>query len=149
MRKGILIVTIFLIMVSGGYFWINNRSVKIIAVHHNANTVDVLVEQFPISHTAQIKWWRKNKNITLRDNNILTYEKGGPRYITIFAFGEGYQELGKKDRLCFDHLPRPKNCIDKDILMMISTNREGKEIYEFDYSAYMINDKGKIVKAGG
>ncbi|AML59334.1 putative membrane protein [Serratia rubidaea] len=39
--------------------------------------------------------------------------------MTFWLFGDGYQEEGKYDRLCFDDMPTKKNCIDKNLLMMV------------------------------
>ncbi len=51
--------------------------------------------------------------------------------IVIYAFGEGYQEEGKKDRRCFEDMAPPRNCIDKNILMMIWRTRDGGVEYDF------------------
>ncbi|WP_341844372.1 DUF943 family protein [Kosakonia oryziphila] len=73
---------------------------------------------------------KKNQNKILKKYNIPTGDKT-PVLIVIYAFGDGYQEEGKEDRPCFSDIKPPKNCIDKNILMMIWRTRDGGVKYQF------------------
>ncbi|MFZ4832184.1 DUF943 family protein [Rouxiella sp. Mn2063] len=146
MRKWLFILAVVGIFAAGTYSYLNNREVRVIAVHHDNYTVEVLVDHLPISASASIKWWVENQNSIFSKSNIISKNNGGPDYITIFAFGDGYKKEGKEDRLCFDDIKAPVNCIDKDILMTISSNRNGESRFSFERSTYIITNDGKLIE---
>lgn len=50
-------------------------------------------------------------------------------YLSVWDFADGYKEEEDKDRLCFDDMPAPRNCIDKNWIMTVSRARNSKRIY--------------------
>lgn len=147
MRIWIVISALVVASVVGAYVCLNNRSVRVIAVHHNPYTVEILVDNLPLSAMSRITWWKNNRSDILSKSNIIASERGGPDYITVFAFGDGYQEEGKEDRLCFDDVKPQKNCIDKNILMTISRTRQGETRFSFKHAIYIETRQGKIIPA--
>lgn len=146
MKKGIFMLMIAGLLTIGIYQWFNQRNVHIIDIHRNAYTAEILVDHLPLTEADSIEWWIKNKRDILTKYNIPEREAGGPDYITFYAYGEGYQEEGTADRLCFDDIKPPKNCIDKDILMTISHNRNGEVRFSFSESIYIETKNGEIKK---
>ncbi|WP_276308270.1 DUF943 family protein [Mixta theicola] len=72
----------------------------------------------------------------------------GDYSIAVWRFGDGYKELGKYDRLCFDDMPPPKNCIEKDRLMYITLTRDGEVSYWLNDTRYIQKADGELVEVG-
>ncbi|SQA96853.1 Enterobacterial putative membrane protein (DUF943) [Cedecea neteri] len=66
--------------------------------------------------------------------------------ILLWYFGDGYKEEGKYDRLCFNDMPPPLNCIEKDKAFTVSTDRHNNVFFGVHDGKYYINDKGKMIK---
>ncbi|QGY27482.1 DUF943 family protein [Pantoea cypripedii] len=130
----------FIILVAGLYFYLEYREVNVIDTHRSGDSLAIIVDHLPLSESGKIDWWLENKN------GILAQYADNPLYITFFAFGDGYQELGKKDRLCFNDINPPKNCIDKNILMSVLRMHNGDLRFGIDYSAYVRTKDGRITK---
>lgn len=145
--KNLMISMFLLVLIATGvYIYLNVRTVKVNDAHQNTTHAQILVDRLPLSTSASIDWWLKNKSAIYSKYRILPSDAGGPRYITIFAFGEGYQELGREDRLCFADMKPPKNCIDKDILMLINRTRYGDTEFRRHGNAYLMTQDGKIIE---
>ncbi|WP_312274070.1 DUF943 family protein [Pseudescherichia sp.] len=143
MKKIISLSLISIVLVSF-YLWHENSAVNIIAIHQNKYTAEILVDRLPLTERSRIKWWVGNRKEIEGKYRIVSFENGGPDYITIYKFGDGYKKEGKEDRLCFDDMDTETNCIDKDILMTISRTREGLERFTFSDSSYVISGDGVI-----
>jgi len=142
--KKIICLLLLIIVSTTFYLWHDNVSVNIIAIHQNKSTAEILVDRLPLTERSRIKWWVGNRKEIEDKYHIRPYGNGGPNYITIFKFGDGYKKEGKKDRLCFDDMDTETNCIDKNILMTISRTREGLERFTFSDSSYVISSDGVI-----
>ncbi|EMH4161148.1 DUF943 family protein [Pluralibacter gergoviae] len=129
MRKFVVLLFALLLLASG-YFFICNKDVSVIDAHYDGSTAKVIVDRLPLTESEKIAWWEKNQNKILEKYSIPTGSKI-PFLIVILAFGDGYQVEGKEDRLCFADMKPPKNCIDKNILMMIWRTRNGGVKYQF------------------
>ena len=125
-------VIIFLIVLSyAAYCLMGGKKVSIVDVHYyNGNTVQVIVNTLPFFDSDKIIWWKTHKAEISKAYNIPS-GKNAPFLITVYAFGNGYQEEGKQDRRCFPEMKTAKNCIDKNILMTISRTRDGSVKYQF------------------
>jgi hypothetical protein len=106
------------------YYFDKNQEVTVINSYYNGSTAWIIVDALPFTDAGKIHWWQHNQDQIRRKYHIPTGAQG-PFLITIYAFGEGYQEEGKEDRLCFPNVEPPRNCIDKNILMTIWRTREG------------------------
>ncbi|MDE1188664.1 MAG: DUF943 family protein [Pantoea sp.] len=146
MRRGFFLLAGIAAAIAGSLIYLNNRDVMVMGGHHNQYTAEILVDHLPLSQVASVQWWLKNQNEIRLKYNIVSEEEGGPALISIFAFGDGYKELGKEDRLCFDDMQPPKNCIDKKRLMAVYFTRDGITQFRFDYSTYQLTDDGRIIK---
>lgn len=142
--KKIIYLSLISIIFVGFYLWRDNASVNVIAIHQNKYTAEILVDRLPLTERSRIKWWVGNRKEIEGKYRIVSFENGGPDYITIYKFGDGYKKEGKEDRLCFDDMDTETNCIDKDILMTISRTREGLERFTFSNSSYVISGDGVI-----
>jgi len=142
--KKIIYLFLIIIAFTAFYLWRDNASVNIIAIHQNKYTAEILVDRLPLTEMSRIEWWVGNRKEIEGKYRIVSFENGGPDYITIYKFGDGYKKEGKEDRLCFDDMDTETNCIDKDILMTISRTREGLERFTFSDSSYVISGDGVI-----
>lgn len=106
------------------YYFCRDPKVTVINSYYDGSTARVIVDALPFTESAKIEWWQHNQDQIRRKYHIPAGTQG-PFLITIYAFGEGYQEEVKEDRLCFPNVEPPRNCIDKNILMMIWRTREG------------------------
>ncbi|MBH1932521.1 DUF943 family protein [Serratia rubidaea] len=147
MKKLLLTLCLMALLGVGSYAYLNSRTVKIMDAHHGQYTAQILVDHLPWSHSASINWWLKNQSSILKQYNIPSADADGPIFITIYAFGDGYKEAGKKDRRCFDEMQATKNCIDKNILMSVRRTRDGDTEFSFDDVAYLRNQDGKITRS--
>lgn len=142
--KKIIYLSLISIIFVGFYLWRDNASVNVIAIHQNKYTAEILVDRLPLTEMSRIKWWVGNRKEIEGKYRIASFKNGGPDYITIYKFVDGYKKEGKEDRLCFDDMDTEANCIDKDILMTISRTREGLERFTFSDSSYVISGDGVI-----
>lgn len=145
MKKGLYIVffVIFICLVGGVY--LNRSQVKIIAVHKDNYAPVVVVDRLPLSDAKKIAWWRdESKNILANEDDAQIHNRALNYYI--YRFGEGYQESGKEDRLCFDDMKAPKNCLDKDILMIVRYRKNGDIQFDIDDDAYILRPSGELKK---
>ena len=140
----------FIVLLSiGFYIYENNDSVKVVTVHHDKYTAEILVDRLPASEKSRIKWWLHNKKIIMSHYGIRPFDSGGPDYITIYQFGRGYLPASKEDLLCFSDMRSEQNCIDKNILMTVSRTREGLERVSFKHAAYTVSRDGIITQVIG
>lgn len=129
MRK-LVFFSLIVILCIIGYLFTEKPNVSVIGAHYDGSTAQVIVNKSPLTHSDKMNWWKKNQNEIFKKYNIPTGDKM-PFLIVIYAFGDGYQEEDKEDRLCFSDIKPPKNCIDKNILMMIWRTRDGGVKYQF------------------
>lgn len=130
----VIIASIFLLN------YLNHDNVAIKSIHHGEFTAQILVNDLPLSSSAKIGWWIKNGK-TLAEK----YPLNG-KDIYIYVWGDGDQEEGKADRLCFADIAPPRNCIDKNILMSVSQTRSGNTEYRIDDDIYLQRQTEKYSK---
>ncbi|WP_416410726.1 DUF943 family protein [Pantoea sp. App145] len=146
MKRYFQLMVVVAFIACGAYVYLNNREVKVVDVHHGKYATDIIVNHLPLSQSNRINWWLNNEGKIFSNYNISPGNEGEPQLVTIFAFGDGYKELGKEDRLCFDDIKPPKNCIDKDILMYVDRTRNGDLEFSFASSVYLRTKDGSITK---
>lgn len=144
-KRLLTVITIFLIC-SAIFLYLNHRPVKIIAVHQDKAYSSIIVDHMPLTAKGKIEWWMDHKDRLFKEYNVPKVDSDGLFRVYFWAFGEGYKELGKHDRLCFDDVPEPKNCIDKDNLMIVAKTREGNMRYTFDDAVYIQTPDGALKK---
>lgn len=145
--RNLLFLIMLLILLPLGYItYLNKRPVKVLATYESYSVLDILVNDLPYSTEKKIQWWHNNKSIILKKKNIKEAYDGGPKYYVFFEFDGEYKEEGKEDRLCFDEVPPPKNCIDKKRLMSASLNINKQWIYSIGDKSYKLNSNGKITE---
>ncbi|MFZ4834575.1 DUF943 family protein [Rouxiella sp. Mn2063] len=130
MRRLLVLIIFIILSVFAYLLWLNNRTVHVIDAHYDMGGAQIIVNNLPITNSAKISWWQHNQQ-EIRKKYHIPDKYMDPMLITVYAFGNGYQEEGKEDRMCFEDMPPPRNCIDKDILMMIWHNRDGSIKYNF------------------
>ncbi len=108
------------------FLWMEFKPVKIIAVHQRNNYSDILVENFPITDSGKIAWWIKNKSMLAEKYKIPKPASYGSFTIIFWDFGDGYQEEGKYDRLCFDDMKTAENCIDKNSFLTVRNTPDNR-----------------------
>ena len=136
----------FIILISG-FLYISNLRVEIVKTHWNPHSFHILVRKFPLTDKGKINWWLENKESIFQDyhlpDNILSNNN-----IVVWRFGDGYKTLGKYDRLCFDDMPPPKNCIEKERLMYITLTRKGEVSYWLNGTRYIQKANGELDEVG-
>ncbi|WP_455815624.1 DUF943 family protein [Pseudomonas graminis] len=146
-KTKIRVFILLLVMVLGGVLlWFSFRQVKVIAVHQDGTYSDILVENYPLTDEGKIKWWLENKDFLKVKYNIPRPDEDGRYHVILWGFGEGYKEDDGYDSLCFDDVKPPKNCVDKDSLLIISRDKYKVTEFNGDGGIYVLQDNGLIVK---
>ena len=144
MRKVIYTLCILSVVILSGYLYIDNQPVKVIDIKPDQYAPVVIVDRLPFSATAKIKWWNSESGEILKKYNLSVNNSLANKNFYIYEFGEGYQEPGEKDRLCFPDIESPSNCLDKNILMIVRYRSNGLIQFDIGDDAYVSDDKGKI-----
>lgn len=143
------ILILIIIFIGGSLLFIypiSSPPVHVIAVHHSDGITDILVNDLPHSQQKAIAWWQSNRRTILAEYQIPAIDNGNFNSVSFFRFGKAYQELEKKDRLCFEDMAPPRNCIDKLLLMSVSVTRERNFLYRFQQGVYIETPDGKVIK---
>lgn len=127
-------------------FWRSLRPVSIVAIHQNDDYSSVLVKNFPITEKGEINWWLKNKDMLKSRYDIPKPSSYGNFTVIFWDYGDGYKEEGKYDRLCFNDMPPPKNCIDKNIVFYVSYSKNSGMYFIANNEKYYLKNNGKIVR---
>ena len=140
-----------LLLVAVGIFgyclWLSLRPVEIIAVHHRGHgSSAVLVRNFPFTDKGKISWWLKNRNMLKEIYDVPRSEKDGDFTVIFWLFGDGYKETDGYDRLCFDDMPPPLNCIDKHRVFSVNHSKNMGISYINSGGIYRMKENGNIVK---
>ena len=145
--KGFIYMLLLISSVGGGYlFRLSLSPVKIIAIHQEGNSSDVLVRNFPFTDRGKIDWWLKSKDMLMEKYSIPKPEKDGDFTIIFWLFGEGYQENDGYDRLCFGDIPPPQNCIDKNRVFSVNHSRNIGVSFIVSGGIYQEKKDGSIKK---
>jgi len=140
----VLLFSVFLFLIY--FFWRTLRPVEIVAVHQKDDYSSVLVKNFPITEKGQINWWLKNKDILKSTYAIPKPSSYGSFTVIFWDYGDGYKEEDKYDRLCFNDMPPPKNCIDKKIVFYVSYSKNSGMYFIVNNEKYYLKNNGKIVR---
>ncbi|AIR59550.1 membrane protein [Cedecea neteri] len=128
------------------WIWLSLRPVNIVAVHEKGNHSLILVKNFPYTDKGKIDWWLKNKDILKEKYQIPKPRDDGFFEVIFWYFGDGYKEEDKYDRLCFEDMAPPINCIEKDKAFTVWMDRYGKVSFDVNDGEYYINKNGDMVK---
>ena len=146
MKKTLLIIVAAGTVLMSYLLWLTCRPVEIIAVHKKDNYSSVLVNNFPFTDRGRINWWlEKNKMIKNR-YGVPRPDTDGFFTVIFWDFGDGYKEEGKYDRLCFDDMNPPANCIEKNKLFTVNYGRNMGLYFTTNNERYFINKDGNIIK---
>jgi len=126
--RALTIAVLTIMLGCNSYYFLSDQKVTVVNGYYDGSTARIIVDSLPFTDAKKIDWWQHNQDQIRRKYHIPAGAQG-PFLITIYAFGDGYQEEGKEDRLCFPNVEPPRNCIDKNILMMIWRTREGSIKY--------------------
>ncbi|WLI75443.1 DUF943 family protein [Kosakonia sp. H02] len=149
-RKRMVSALVLLMSISLGYaFWLSIRPVEIVAVHEDSHYSSVLVKQFPITDKGKINWWLQNKGMLKQKYGIPKPSSWGHFSVMFWIFGDGYQEEGKYDRLCFTEMKTEKNCIDKNKVFTVGNDRNGKIVFTVEDGRYRLEDNGELTRLKG
>ncbi|MFZ4835281.1 DUF943 family protein [Rouxiella sp. Mn2063] len=146
MKKIIAILIVTLLILLGGWLYLNNRTVNIIDAHYDKYSASIIVDHLPLTEQKKIAWWVSNQESIRQKYSIPAKSDEGTLKVYIWAFGDGYMPREKYDRLCFDDMKKTKNCIEKNQLMNIDISREGNVIYSFENDAYIRKENGELLK---
>lgn len=138
--------TLLLMMIAGYLLWLWCRPMKIIAVHQMKYYSIVLVEDYPFTDKGKIDWWQKNKSMLKARYSTPQPEDDGSYNVILWDFADGYKEGDGYNSLCFDDMQPPKNCVDKNSLMIISRDKYNVTEFNGDDGIYVLQDNGDTVK---
>ena len=144
MRKIIFIVIALLLFACAVFIYLNNRPSTVIAVHQLGNTSIILVDHLPVTNSAKIQWWYSHIDSITERYHLVADRPEGMFFYAVYAFDKGYQKEGKEDRLCFDEMTPPENCVDKNILLQMMPWGNGEDKFYFGSATYMANKNGDI-----
>lgn len=145
--KKILFPLLLIACALPGYlFWLSLPSAEIIAVHEKGNHSYILVKKFPFTDKGKINWWMKNKSILKDRYKTPKPDTDGFFTVIFWDFGDGYKEEGKYDRLCFNDMKPPINCIEKNKVFSVSNSRNMGLSFTTNNSIYRIKKSGEILK---
>lgn len=148
-KKTLCILLLVAVVIFGYCLWLSLRPVEIIAVHHRGHgSSAVLVRNSPFTDKGKISWWLKNKNILKEKYNVPQPEKDGDFTVIFWLFGDGYKETDGYDRLCFDDMPSPLNCIDKNRVFSANHSRNMGISFIASGGIYRMRKNGEIIKDG-
>ncbi|MGV3347054.1 DUF943 family protein [Enterobacteriaceae bacterium LUAb1] len=145
-KKTIAFITLAGCVLGGYWLWLSLRPVEIVAVHDNGNHSYVLVRNFPPTDKGKINWWLENKSILKEKYDTPKPSSSGSFTIIFWLFGEGYKETDGYDRLCFDDMPPPLNCIDKEAVFSVSNSNNLGVLFTTYDGKYQLQKNGDIVK---
>ncbi|WP_421504848.1 DUF943 family protein [Erwinia rhapontici] len=136
-----------LVIIVGGYLlWLWYRPMKVINVHQRGSYSVVLVKDYPFSDREKMKWWLKNKEMLKVKYNTPKPDEDGRYRVILWDFDEGYKEEGKYDRLCFEDMKPPINCVDKNAMMIIQHSKDNITQITVGNEYYILQDNGQFVK---
>lgn len=119
---------------------------EIIAVHDNGSHSYILVKNFPFSDKGKINWWLKNKDKLKNEHDIPKLSNAGNFTVIFWLFRDGYKETDGYDRLCFEDLLPPLNCIDKDAVFSVSNSINLGTVFTVYDGKYQLKKNGDIAK---
>ena len=143
MRYGTAISAGLLLLVAAYTAFVLFLPTKSVGIHRDGSYIDVLVEKFPYTDQGKITWWQNNSSMMREYFNIPSASGNGQYHISFWDFNEGYKPIGKYDRLCFEDFKVNANCIDKNKLMEVVSNKDGQvsiltdERYELENGKFL------------
>ncbi|ELY5815113.1 DUF943 family protein [Cronobacter turicensis] len=145
LRRGLALMAVIMVAVAAlGVIF--SRPAKIIAVHQTPYTAAVIVERLPWRDRNKIRWWRDNEQHLITQYALKADNPRDSLDYFVYAFGKGYQPEGKADHLCFDEIKSTARCIDKNLLMIVTQNRAGEQIFLIDHYRYQVMRDGELKK---
>ncbi|QKJ88895.1 Enterobacterial putative membrane protein [Paramixta manurensis] len=150
MKKYLLIAMLIAVTAAAGWGWyLKAHPTTLVATHkmgEDGFMSIILIKNPPLTDKGKLDWWVRNAAMFKEKYNIPAPLKSNEYFIIdVFDFSDGYKELGKYDRLCFDKMKTSKNCIDKNWVMTIRSSVNGKIWYDVDESTY-IEKNGKFLE---
>lgn len=148
-------VLFFIFIMSVYYVYKAFHPATIVAVYQTENRSTVLVRNLPFTDAGKLAWWKINKKILNEQYGVPMDNSKGHFHISFWNFGDGFKEMPEHvsrwssettDLLCFEEMKVKKNCIDKDMEMVIFNTMAGNILIRSD-GKYREEKNGDIVKA--
>lgn len=146
MKKTCILIIIIAVLVLGFFFVKKPTLVEVMAVDTTPNTVLIAVRGLPYSAKSKLSWWLDNKSLLSSQYKLDFTELNEQPSVYIYDFGNGFKKEEMKDRLCFNSVSPPNNCIDKNIAMVISQRRNGEIKLAIDDEVFIEDKSVRIVK---
>lgn len=145
-NKKILLLIVMIFIAGIINYQLNHKDVKILDVHQDDYSVAIIVDRLPYSDSKKIAWWLSHQEHIASQYKIKSTHQPGPASYYFYAIGDGYSSLGSKDRICFNDMPPPTNCLDKNLLMKIQRNKDNNVTFTLNSGRYGVNRDGNIIK---
>lgn len=123
-----------------------NEKVDIVDVHRDDFAPVIVVKKLPSSPEEKITLWVKQRSDLLARYSLKNKSVAIFRNYYIYDFSKGYQTLGKEDRLCFDGIKAPDNCLDKHILMIVRERKYGHTQFDINNETWQTDSHDNIEK---
>lgn len=151
-KKSILFLIVFISIYYAYKFF---HPATVVGVFPAEGRVRVVVEDLPFSDPGRLAWWKRNKKLLNEKYGVPIDSSQRRVYISFWNFGDGFKEMPEHvsrwssettDLLCFEEMKVKKNCIDKDMEMVIFNTMAGNILIRSD-GQYREEKNGDIVKA--
>lgn len=146
MKKNSIFVIVIAALALWFFFVKKPASVEVMALDKTPNTVLIAVKGLPFSTKSKLSWWLDNKSLLVSQYKLDFTEPHEQPSVYIYDFSDGFKKEEMTDRLCFDSVSPPNNCIDKNIAMVISQLRNGEIKLAIGDDVFIQDKSGKIVK---
>lgn len=145
MRCWAISISIVLIMMSA-FAWksVWPGKIMVIAVHHAQYRTDILVNHLSWSDKGKVRWWLENAENLAAKYHFQLPDEFNNQHVSIWQFGAGYLPEGKEDRMCFDDMAGPDNCINKERIMSIRSEAKGELIFLMPDEQYRRTANGDV-----
>jgi len=145
-KKTSILAIVVAILALGVFFVKKPAPAEVMAIDKPPNTILIAVKGLPYSTKSKLSWWFDNKSLLISKYKLDFTEPHEQPSVYIYDVSEGFKKEEMKDRLCFDSVSLPNNCIDKNIAMVISQLRNGEIKLTIDDDVFIQDKSGKIVK---
>lgn len=146
-RRKMLSIAVVIFISTALYNLWTLRKVNVLYIDSYKDVMlDMVVDHLPLTDKGRIEWFLENKNQLQKNHpefNQNTVE------IIFLGIGEGFMSLREnphEDLLCYDSLKQEKNCIEKDVLMVVDFYTNGVTDFDIGFGGpgYRVSGDGKI-----
>ena len=134
----------------------HTRPARVVYVSSEQNISDVVAVNLPDTDASLLAWWKNNRDALRTNFNIPRPDSADGSWTIVFwNYGDGFKASNEhespflnpfyKETYCFDSIKSDRNCIDKDIAMMVSQSTNGAVFITTANGHYHIDRDGERI----